>query len=120
MTLLLFLYTIVLLVSFIVFIIYWNWIRPQKRFYDDFCSQCIPGEPFVPLVGQWPEMRRASEKDAGVEYRMGLVQKHGYVYLTGFSPTIRLSVIEPDMIADIFGRTHAEDYRKPSDMKPFL
>ncbi|CAF3781478.1 unnamed protein product [Rotaria sp. Silwood1] len=115
--LLLLLFAIVLLVSFIVFIIYWNLIRPQKRFYDDFRRQGIPGEPFVPFVGQLPEMRRASEKDAGAEYRMGLAQKHGYVYLTGFGPTIRLSVIEPDMIADVFSRTHAQDYRKPSDMK---
>jgi cytochrome P450 len=65
-------------------------------------------------------MRRASEKDAGMIYRMELVKKHGYVYVTGFGPSIRLTVIEPDMLADIFGRSHAQDYRKPTGTDTFF
>ncbi|CAF1604104.1 unnamed protein product [Didymodactylos carnosus] len=116
MVLLLLLYTFVVPLSFIFFIVHWKLIRSQKRFYDTFRSQGVPGEPFVSLVGQLSEMRRASEKDAGIAYRLELVQKHGYLYLTRFGPYIRLSVMEPDMISDIFGRSHAQDYRKPTNI----
>ncbi len=87
----------------------------RKRFYDFFCQQGVSCEPFVPLLGQLPEIRRASETDSIVQYRLELVQKHGYVYVIGFGPSIRLVVIEPDMLADIFGRSHAQHYQKLTD-----
>jgi hypothetical protein len=59
------------------------------------------------LVGQLPDIRRASEKNAGMVYRMELIQKHGYVYVSGFGSWIRLCVMESDMLADVFGRSHA-------------
>ncbi len=65
-------------------------------------------------------LRRASENDSTMNYRMELVRKHGYVYAIGFGPSIRLIVIEPDMLADIFGRAHAQDYGKPTDTVRFF
>ena len=72
------------------------------------------------MVSQLPDIRRASENDTIVKYRMELIQKHGYLYVIGFGPSIRLVVLEPDMLADIFGRSHAQDYRKPDDTKIFF
>ncbi|CAF1219176.1 unnamed protein product [Rotaria sordida] len=120
MILFIFLYTIVGLIFFIFFFIYWKLIRPQKRFYDIFRSQGVSCEPFVPFVGQLSDIRRASEKDEALNYRMKLVRKHGYVYVIGFGPSIRLIVMEPDMLADVFGRSHAQDYRKPIGTDSFF
>ncbi|CAF1409324.1 unnamed protein product [Didymodactylos carnosus] len=101
MVLLILLYTILGLFSSIFFVIYWKFIRPQKRLYDIFRGQDVPREPFVPLFGQLPDIRRASEKDVAMNYRMELVRKHGYCYLIGFGPLTYLAVIEPDMLADV-------------------
>jgi cytochrome P450 len=109
--------TILGLLSSIIFIVYWKLIRPQKRFYDIFRSQDVSCEPFIPLIGQLPAIRHASENDATMSYRMELVRKHGYVYVIGFGTSVILVVMEPDMLADIHGRTHVQDYRKPTDMR---
>jgi cytochrome P450 len=120
MALLIILYTIVGSIFSILLIIYWKLIRPQKRFYDIFRSQGVSCEPFVPIIGQLPDLRHASENDLATNYRLELVRKHGYVYVIGFGPLIRLVVIEPDMLADIFGRSHAQDYGKPTETETFF
>ncbi|CAF0950840.1 unnamed protein product [Rotaria sp. Silwood1] len=48
-------------------------------------------------------------------YRMELVQKYGHVYLIGLGPSIYLSITEPNLIADVLGRSHVQDYTKPSN-----
>lgn len=108
-------YVVFLLIITLVVFVYWKLIRPQKRFYDIFHRQEVPGEPFIPLLGQLPDLYRAIAKDASMAYRMSLAQKHGYVYLISFGPEVELILNEPDLIGDVLGRTHAQDYRKPSD-----
>ena len=112
MALLLVLYTFVAVILSIVFIVYWKLVRSQKRLYDFFRSQDVPGEPFIPIVGQVPEINRTRAKGNYMGYYEGLVKKHGHVFLMGFGPTIEIVVMEPDMLADIFGRSQAENYTK--------
>ncbi|CAF2936556.1 unnamed protein product [Rotaria sp. Silwood2] len=112
MGLLILLYTILGVFSSIFFFIYWKFIHQQKRIYNILRSQGVPCEPFVPIVGQLPNMSRASEKGTAMNYRMELVRKHGYFYGICIGPTIYLVVLEPDMIADIFGPSHVQDYLK--------
>ncbi|UJR17680.1 hypothetical protein I4U23_004578 [Adineta vaga] len=114
------LYAILGLISFIIFRIYWKYIYLEKRFYDIFRNQGVPCEPFVPLVGQLSDIRRAMANDRAMDYRLNLVKKHGYIYVSAFGPTVRLNVIEPDMLADIFGRSHGQDYSKPVDTEIFF
>ena len=111
---------IVALLSSILLVIYWKLIRPHKYFYDIFRNQSVSCEPFVPFVGQLADLRRASEQDNAMSYRMELVRKHDHIYVIGFGPFIRLVVLEPDMLADIFGRSHAQDYRKPIGTDQFF
>ncbi|CAF1282134.1 unnamed protein product [Rotaria sordida] len=59
-------------------------------------------------------MNRAVRNDSIMNYRMELIQKHGNIFLLGFGPKILVAVNEPDMIADVLGRSHAQDYTKPS------
>ena len=106
------------------FTIYWKLIRPEKRVYDFLRAQGVPGEPFVPIVGQMSQIRRARDADALMEYHQSLVDKHGPVYLVGYGPLTRLVVLEPDMLADVLGRSQAQNYSKPFDfstvMKPLI
>lgn len=120
MMLIIILSSFVIFISTIVFLIYWKFIRRQKRFYDTFREQGVSCEPFVPLVGQLSEMRRESQNDNIINYRKRLIEKHGYVYVVGFGPFITLVITEPDMLADIFGRAHAQDYRKPAGIEKYF
>jgi cytochrome P450 len=96
-----------------IIIIYLKIIRPQKLLYDAFRAQGVNGEPFVPLFGQLPQMRRYRQHDLTMNFHEDLVRKHGNVFLFGFGPIIRLAITEPDMLADIFSRTNAQNYIKP-------
>ena len=124
MLLQLFLYTCLILIFISLLIIYWKLIRPSKRIYDILRNQGIPGEPFVPLFGQSSELRRAREEGRLLEYQADLAKKHGFIYLFSLGPYPRLAVQEPDFIADILGRTYAENYFKSADfstrMKPVI
>ena len=120
MALLAVLYAVCALIVSIVVLTYWKIIRPSKRFYDAFRRQGVPGEPFVPLIGQMGDLYRAIQKDASMAYRMSLVQKHGNVYTIGNGPGIELIVNEPELIAEVLGRSHMHDYRKPSGFVSFF
>lgn len=52
---------ITVILSFITYI-YFKLVRPEKRVYDAFRAQGVPGEPFIPLVGQLFDMNRAYKK----------------------------------------------------------
>ncbi|CAF3654763.1 unnamed protein product [Rotaria socialis] len=112
MIFLLFVYTSCAIVLPIVLIVYWKLIRPAKRLHDAFRSQGVPGEPFVPIIGQLLEMNRSRANDQYMGYYEELVKKHGNIFLHGFGPLARLIVLEPDMLADVLGRSHAQDYSK--------
>ncbi|CAF1457778.1 unnamed protein product [Rotaria sordida] len=100
----------------LIAVIYFKLIYPQKRLYNIFKAQGIPGEPFIPLIGQLFDMMRASKENKGVEYFHELSQKNGSRYLFGFGPLTRLILLEPELIADVLGRSKADNYRKPSDL----
>lgn len=97
----------------IAILIYWKLIRPEKYLFDYLREQGVPGEPFVPLIGQLPQLRRAREKSAVLEYLHSLHEKYGHYFLFSFGPLMRIVLAEPDMLADIVGRSHAHDYVKP-------
>jgi membrane-associated PAP2 superfamily phosphatase len=61
------LYIFVTIVLATIVIVYLKVIRPQKRLYDIFRAQGIGGEPFVPLVGQLPELRRYRQADTAMD-----------------------------------------------------
>ncbi|CAF4879875.1 unnamed protein product, partial [Rotaria socialis] len=79
-------------------------------------SQGIPSEPFVPIVGQLSELRRRREQGQLLEYHQELTKKHGLIYLFWLGPYSRLVIQEPDLIADVVGRTSAQNYMKPVDL----
>ncbi len=106
--------------SFIFLIIYWKLIRPQSYYYNIFRNQGISCEPFIPIIGHMPDLRRALMNDALMDYFIENAQKHGYVNMFSFGSSIFLTVIEPDMLADIFGRTHAQDYQKTNEARALL
>ena len=64
----------------------------------------------IPLLGQSLEARRAVAKTSWLVYREELSKKYGHVYVSFFGPFTVLIVNEPDLIADILGRSHAEDF----------
>jgi cytochrome P450 len=106
------LYTLVTIIFLTVLVIYLKLIRPEKRLYDVLRAQHVNGEPFVPLVGQLPEIRRHRKNGSPMDYHQKLTQKHGYVYLYGFGPLQRLMIIEPDFLSDILDRNKAQYYTK--------
>ncbi|CAF3176827.1 unnamed protein product [Rotaria socialis] len=104
----------------ICFSVYWKLVHQDKHVYDILRSQGIPGELFVPIIEQMREIRRARDSDALFEYHENLAKKHGLVFLIGYGPLMRLVVLEPDMLADILGRSHATHYAKPIDFTTVL
>ena len=94
-------------------LLYLKIIRPQKRVYDMLRAQGVRGEPFVPIIGQLPEMRRYRQADLIMAYQEELVKKHGDVFLLCFGPTMRLVITDPDLLADVYSRANAQSYIKP-------
>jgi cytochrome P450 len=101
------------IVLLVIAIIYFKLIRPEKQMYDAFRAQGVNGEPFVPIVGQLPEIRRSRQMDMGLDYLQKLQQKHGNIFLLCFGPLSRIVVSEPDLLGDILSRNNAQNYIKP-------
>ncbi|CAF3549200.1 unnamed protein product [Rotaria sp. Silwood1] len=116
MVLELLLYTFFISIIFSLIFIYWKFIRPTKYIYDILRSQGVRSEPFIPIIGQLPELRRYREEGRLLGYHQKLTEKHGLVYLFFLGPYTRLVIQEPDLIADIVGRTSAQNYIKPADL----
>jgi cytochrome P450 len=116
MILQLFIYTCLALILIFLIRIYWKFIRPAKHIYDILRKQGVSSEPFVPLIGQTPELRRYRESGRLFEFHEKLTKKHGLIYLYFLGPYPRLSIQEPELIADILGRTQAHNYFKPADL----
>ena len=107
------LYSFIILILTTIVVVYFKIIRPQKRVYDKLRAQGVPGEPFVPLIGQLSQIRQYRQRDAVMDFALDLTRKHGNVCLFGFGPAIRLLIIEPDLLADVLSRANADNYIKP-------
>jgi cytochrome P450 len=107
------LYIFVTIILVTIIIVYVKIIRPQKRLYDIFRAQGIKGEPFVPLIGQTPLLYRYQQSDSMMNFLVDLARKHGNIFLFGFGPTTRLVIADPDLLADVYSRTNAQNYIKP-------
>ena len=105
-----------LLIFTVVLILYWKLVRPAKFIYDVLRQQGVKSEPFVPIFGQLSAIRQHREQGRLLDYHEKLAEKHGLRYLIGLGPYPRLVVLEPELIADIVGRTHAHNYVKPADL----
>ncbi|CAF1157394.1 unnamed protein product [Adineta ricciae] len=112
MSFILFLSIFFCIILTIFLIVYWKLVRHEKLCYDILRRQGVPGEPFVPLIGQLFTINRARANDEYMMYYQKLAEKHGPVFLMGFGPLTRLIVHEPDLLADVLGRSHAQDYKK--------
>ena len=115
MVFLILLYTFVIIIVIAISIIYFKLIRPQKQLYDAFRAQGIGGEPFLPLLGQLPELIKQRNNDTMMIYHEEQREKYGDVYLFGFGPLTRLVCHEPDLLADVLSRSNAPNYAKPAD-----
>src|SRR5689334_4639004 len=98
-------YTILAFILLLIIFIYSKFVHTQKRLYNILRAQGIPGEPFIPVVGQLFDFIRASKEDRGVEYFYELSQKHGYYFLVGLGPLIRFVLLDPDLIGDMLSRS---------------
>lgn len=107
------LYSFITLILTTIIVVYLKVILPQKRVYDQLRAQGVPGEPFVPLIGQLSQIRQYRKRDAVMDFSVDLARKHGNACLFGFGPVTRMLVIEPDLLGDILSRANAENYIKP-------
>src|SRR5579871_6029841 len=108
----LFIYGSVIIIFILVIHIYWKFIRPTKRIYDILRGQGVPSEPFIPIIGQLPEIRAHRQKDQTLEYQQNLTKKHGFIYLYCFGPYSRLAIQDLDLIADVLDRKNDQNYFK--------
>ncbi|CAF3853713.1 unnamed protein product [Rotaria sp. Silwood2] len=106
------LYTFVTIIFLTFVIIYYKLIHPEKRLYAIFREQGVKCEPFVPLIGQLPQIRRSRKFGSPMDFHQKLIQKHGNIYIFGFGPVVRLMINEPDLLADILDRKNARNYTK--------
>ncbi|UJR34794.1 hypothetical protein I4U23_027575 [Adineta vaga] len=112
------------LILVLIGVIYFKLIHSQKQLYDAFRAQGIPGEPFIPLIGQIPDIIQAKKVGKGLDYFNELAQKHGYCYLLGLGHLTRIILAEPEVLSDVLSRENGINYRKPTDLtnivKPFI
>ena len=116
MNLLVIVYSILIFIITCCVYIYVKLVRRQKYVYDTLKAQGIPGEPFVPIIGQISDALRADKEDRGVEYFRDLSKKFGDHYLCSLGPIVRFVVINPDLIGEVLGRTKGGYYRKPKEL----
>jgi cytochrome P450/NADPH-cytochrome P450 reductase len=114
------LYTCFALVSVSLFFIYWKLIRPGKYIYDVLRAQGVSCEPFVPLLGQLPQMNQYRKRNQLMNYFEDLSEKHGRIFLFSLGLFPRLVVQEPELVSHILGRTYAQNYHKPADLSTRL
>lgn len=91
-------------------------MRPGKYIYDVLRDQGIPCEPFVPFLGQLPQLYQYRKKNKIMKFHEELSKKHGSVFMFGLGTYPRLVVQDADLIGDILGRAHAQNYYKPADL----
>ncbi|CAF1579651.1 unnamed protein product [Adineta ricciae] len=111
-----FLFTSLVVIVALLYLIYWKLIRPGKRIYDILRAQGIPSEPFIPLLGQVPQLYKYNKQHRIMYFHEELCKKHGLVFMFGLGTHPRLVIQDADLIGDILGRTHAQYYQKPADL----
>jgi cytochrome P450 len=111
-----FLNTIFSLIIVSLLIIYWKVIRPGKYIYNVLQAQGIPCEPFVPFIGQLPQLYRYRKQNQIMKFHEELTKKYGLNFLFLLGPYPRFVIQEVELIADVLNRTHAHNYQKPSDL----
>ncbi|CAF1382492.1 unnamed protein product [Didymodactylos carnosus] len=76
--------------------------RPEKYLiYKIFRAQNIPGEPFVPIVGQVPDIRAYAKVHKGRnEYEFDLNVKHGDICIIMQGPSVCLLIRDASFISD--------------------
>ncbi|CAF1018404.1 unnamed protein product [Rotaria sordida] len=108
--------TFVILISVLIFIIYWKLIRPGKQIYNILRAQGIPCEPFIPFLGQLPRLYQYRKQNKIMKFHEELCTKHGSIFMFGLGIYPRLVIQDADLISDILGRAHAQNYYKPIDL----
>lgn len=98
---------VLLLAIYIVF------VRPEKATYDALRRQGVPGEPFIPLIGQLLDIRKYRKDNRPMDFFENLVMRHGNKFLFCFGPIARLALSDPDLISDVVSRKNAANYVKP-------
>jgi cytochrome P450 len=96
--------------------IYWKIVRPGKHVYDILRRQGVPGEPFVPIIGQLLQLRRYRANNRTMAYFDDLKEKHGNLFLFSFGSLTRLIINEPDMLVNVLSRSNSRDYIKPPEL----
>ena len=107
------LFEVFFLFLILLFVIYFTLIYPEKCVYHALRSQGIPGEAFVPFIGQIRQLKKYRDNDRIMDFYENLVRKHGSTLLFCFGPSLRLMVLDPDIIADVLSRQNARFYTKP-------
>ncbi|CAF2130208.1 unnamed protein product [Rotaria magnacalcarata] len=115
------LFSVVVILALFIYI---KLIRPAKQLYDAFRAQGFPGEPFVPLIGQMKDYQQAEKSSDVLSYFNELCKKHGHCFLFSYGPFTRFFCSEPEIIAEVLGRTKAQNFRKPTNfigiLKPII
>ncbi|CAF2429126.1 unnamed protein product [Rotaria sp. Silwood2] len=106
----------VVLIFVLIFLLYWKLIRPGKQIYNVLRDQGIPCEPFVPFFGQLPRLYQYRKQNKIMKFHEELCTKHGSIFMFNLGVYPRLVVQDADLISDILGRAHAQNYYKPIDL----
>ena len=113
-------YTILGLIITVCICLYVKLVRKPKHIFDTLKAQGIPGEPFVPIIGQMLNVLRANKEDRSVEYFYDLSKKFGDCFLCSIGPLVRLVVLHPELIGQMLGRTKGHNYRKSKELTNIL
>ena len=80
-------YAFVTILIVVLGTIYFKLVYSEKKMYDVFRAQGIPGEPFVPIIGQISKLRKDREMDTQMSYLQELKGKIWKYILIWFWPT---------------------------------
>jgi cytokinin trans-hydroxylase len=115
---LLYLFVTIIFLTFVI--IYFKFIRSEKRLYNAFYAQGVNCEPDVFLIGQIPQIRRHRKTGTRMDFHQELMRKHGNIYTFCSGLMTRLMISEPDLLANILHRNNAQKYTKPSVVNTVL
>jgi len=96
---------------------YWKLIRPAKLIYNALRSQGIPGEPFVPFLGQLPRFYQCRKQNEIMKFHDELSSRHGLNYVFLLGPYPRLVTQDADLIGTVLNKANAHNYKKPEDLR---
>ncbi|CAM2696572.1 unnamed protein product [Rotaria socialis] len=106
----------IFLICVFILIVYWKLVCPGKHIYNVLREQGIPCEPFVPFLGQLPQLYQYQKQHKIMEFYEELNKKHGSIFMFSLGLYPRLVIQDADLISHILGRTYAQNYYKPADL----